>query len=112
MQMLIDDHWVDAFDGGVDVVLHKAAMQSLQRVPCAAPADLAAAVAAAQRGKRHMATLPAHERCAVLQRTADTIEARLDDLGAQLTREIPANCGPRCASSAATPRRPSGCSAA
>ena len=87
MQMLIDDQWVDASDGGVDDVLDKATGQALQQVPRATAADVARAVAAAQRGKRHMAALPAHERCAVLMRTADAIEARIAELSTLLTRE-------------------------
>jgi len=87
MKMLIDDHWVDAAGGGADDVFSKSDGSLLDTVPRATPEDVQAAVTAAQDGKRRMARLPAHERRAVLMRTADAIEANQERLGRLLASE-------------------------
>lgn len=87
MKMLIDDHWVEASDGGADEVRTKADGRLLDTVPRATAVDVQAAVAAAQDGKRRMARLPAHERRAVLMRAADAIEAHHEVLGRLLASE-------------------------
>jgi acyl-CoA reductase-like NAD-dependent aldehyde dehydrogenase len=56
-------------------------------VPIATAADIETAVAAGVEGAREMAALPAHERAAILNRAADLIAGRVDDLARTLTRE-------------------------
>jgi acyl-CoA reductase-like NAD-dependent aldehyde dehydrogenase len=87
MMMLIDGAWVAASDGALDDIASPADGTSIDTVPRASLADVARAVDAAQAGKRRMAALPAHERCAILLRTADSIEREQDDLSRLLARE-------------------------
>jgi acyl-CoA reductase-like NAD-dependent aldehyde dehydrogenase len=87
MQMLVDDRWVGSADERTDDVRDKADGQRLDSVPRATKADVQRAVEAAQVGKRHMAAMPAHERHAVLARTADAIETSQERLAILLTRE-------------------------
>lgn len=56
-------------------------------VPVATAADIETAIAAGVEGAREMAALPAHERSAILNRAADLIAARVDELAHTLTRE-------------------------
>lgn len=86
-KMLIDGEWCAAADGAVDDVVNKTDNSLLTTVPAAGKPDVLRAVAAAQEGKRRMAELPAYERSAILQRTADAIEQRKEELSQLLTRE-------------------------
>jgi acyl-CoA reductase-like NAD-dependent aldehyde dehydrogenase len=86
-QMLIDDLWVDAAGQARDAVLNPANQHIIDHVPRGTEVDVASAVDAAQRGKRAMARLPAHERCAALMRVAAAIEADHDALARLLARE-------------------------
>ncbi len=87
MLMLIDGAWVGAEDGAVDEIRSPADRSLIDTVPRASQADVDRAVAAAQAGKRRMAALPAHERCAILLRAADSIEREQDELSRLLARE-------------------------
>ena len=87
MLMLIDGAWVGAADGAVDEIRNPADRSLIDTVPSASQADVDRAVAAAQAGKRRMAALPAHERCAILLRVADAIEAGTGRTGRLLARE-------------------------
>jgi acyl-CoA reductase-like NAD-dependent aldehyde dehydrogenase len=85
--MLIDDQWVDAAEGARDTIRNPANQEVIESVPRGGVADVARAVAAAQSGKRAMAALPAHERCAILLRVAAAIERDQDELSKLLARE-------------------------
>src|SRR5208283_5950990 len=85
--MLIDGAWVGAASGAVDEIVNPANGARLDSVPRGGPDDVERAVAAAQAGKTRMAAVPAHERCAILLRVADRIEAEKDELACMLVRE-------------------------
>lgn len=87
MRMLIDGEWVDAVGREVDEVLDCFSGALIDTVPRGGAEDARLAVAAAQSGKRRIAAVPAHERSAILQRTADGIESRSDELCQLLARE-------------------------
>jgi alpha-ketoglutaric semialdehyde dehydrogenase len=56
--------------------------------PASGEEDVDAAVEAAARAFRGWSTQPAAARAAVLMRAADAIEARVDDMAADMTREM------------------------
>ena len=85
--MLIDGAWTTAADGAVDEIRNPATGALIDTVPRATAADVQRAVAAAQAGKRRIAAVPAHERCAILMRVADRIEAEQDALARLLVSE-------------------------
>jgi lactaldehyde dehydrogenase len=87
MQMLIDGTWASALEGGRLVVRDPSDGSVIDEVPSATRADVERALAAARAGKRRMAALPAHERAAILIRTAARIEAEQEDLARILARE-------------------------
>lgn len=87
MKMLIDSTWTDASSGEWVDVCNPADGSFIDRVPSGTLDDAARAVEAAQAGKRRMAALPAHERAAILIRTAELIEQRIGPLGELLARE-------------------------
>ena len=85
--MLIDGGWTAAVDGAVDEIRNPATGEIVDRVPSAGLADVERAVAAAQAGKVRMAAVPANERCSILLRVADRMEAEEDELARLLVRE-------------------------
>ena len=85
--LLIAGEWVAAADGGASEIRNKATGELIETVPEATRADVARAVEAAQDGKRRMAAMPAHERSAVLMRTADAIGERHEELARMLAAE-------------------------
>ena len=87
MKMLIDSAWLESSSGEWAEVCNPADGTYIDRVPSATLEDAARMVQAAQSGKRQMAALPAHERAAVLIRTATLIEDQIDTLGELLARE-------------------------
>jgi acyl-CoA reductase-like NAD-dependent aldehyde dehydrogenase len=86
-RMLIDGKWVEAADGATDEIRNMATGDLVDTVPRGTEEDVARAVIAAQNGKRRMAELPSRERAAILMRTADAIETRLEDLARLLATE-------------------------
>src|SRR5689334_12717891 len=87
MDMLIDGAWTGAADGKVGEVRNPATGALIDTVPLGTAADALRAVTAAQHGKVAMARLPSHQRCAILMRVADRIEADQDELSKLLCRE-------------------------
>ncbi len=85
--MLIDGAWVGAASGAVDEIVNPANGARLDSVPRGGPDDVERAVAAAQQGKKRIAAVPAHERCAILLRVADAIERERDSLARLLAQE-------------------------
>jgi len=81
-RLLIGGEWLDAASGNELPVIDPATGRELTRVACAGSADVdravAAAVAAFEEGA--WSRMPIAERARALQRFADTIEARIEDL--------------------------------
>jgi acyl-CoA reductase-like NAD-dependent aldehyde dehydrogenase len=59
----------------------------LDTVPRAGPEDVERALSAAVRGAKQMAALPAHERYAILRRTAGKLEAQAETFARRITQE-------------------------
>ena len=87
MKMLIDGEWVGAADGAVDAIVNPATGAELDSAPRAGAEDVARAVAAAQQGKKRIAAVPAHERCAILMRVAAAIDREREPLARLLAQE-------------------------
>jgi acyl-CoA reductase-like NAD-dependent aldehyde dehydrogenase len=87
MLMLIDGEWVGAESGATDEIRSPTDGSLIDTGPAGDAADADRAVAAAQAGKRRIAAMPAHERCAVLMRAADAIESNQEELSRLLARE-------------------------
>lgn len=88
MKMLINGAWTDAADGAVIQVVNSATQEPLDTVPQAAPDDVERAIQAAQEGKRVWAETPVHERSRILQRCADAIDERREELARSLSTEM------------------------
>lgn len=87
MRMLIASEWREASDGATIEVEDPGTGRPIDTVPDATDEDVQRAIDAAQSGRRAMAAMPAHERSAVLVRTADRIEAELEELARMLAEE-------------------------
>lgn len=87
MKMLIDGQWVGASDGKTRDVCNPGTGEVIDTVPEATLQDAERALQAAQRGKVLMRKLPAHERSAILFRTADAMEANQAPLSELLAAE-------------------------
>ena len=87
MKMLIDSRWVEAADGQYFDVYNPATGAIVDRVPRATLEDARMALDAAQGGKENMKKLPAHERSAILDRTARAMEAQAEELSRLLAQE-------------------------
>lgn len=88
MKMLINGSWIDASDGSVIQVVNSATQEFLDTVPQATKEDVERAILAAQEGKRIWAAAPVHERCRILQRCADAIDERREELARSLSTEM------------------------
>jgi len=86
-QMLIDDRWVDAEDGGVIEIRNPANAEVIGTVPAASRADTLSAVTAAQKGRTAMAATPIHARYDALMFVASRMERDLEELATLLARE-------------------------
>ena len=87
MKMFIDDQWVEASDKAWMDVCNPGTGEVLDQVPRATLEDAARMVAAAQDGKRAMRRLTAHQRYEILNRIAQAIEAKGEELGRLLAAE-------------------------
>jgi acyl-CoA reductase-like NAD-dependent aldehyde dehydrogenase len=87
MKMLIGGQAVDAVLGKSFPVHNPATGGVIDCVPQAGPDDVKRAIASARKGKVIMASLPSHERCDILKRTADLIGSHLEELSQLLTAE-------------------------
>src|SRR5918992_679121 len=76
-----------AIDNEVIEVENPATGEVLGSVAAATPQQVADAIAAAQEGQRAMATLPSHGRAELLQRAADGIASRHEELARLLASE-------------------------
>ncbi|MCU1451897.1 MAG: aldehyde dehydrogenase [Acidimicrobiales bacterium] len=84
--LLIGGAWVDAGDGGYDIV-NPASEQVVGEAPNASVADADAACAAAKAAQPGWARTSPEERCALLAKAADLLDARRDELVALLQAE-------------------------
>jgi len=87
MKMLIDSQWVEASNGKWLEIYNPGNGEMIDKVPEATLDDAKTALEAAQRGKKEMGRLPAHERSAILFRTAGAMEENKEDLSALLAQE-------------------------
>jgi len=88
MKMLIDGSWTDASNGAAIQVLNSATQAFIDTVPQATEADVRRTIEAAQAGKAAWAATPVHERCRILYRCADAIDARREELARSLSTEM------------------------
>ena len=85
MKMYINGEWVDR--ANTMPVLNPFDQSIIDTVPRATVADVDLAIASAVRGAKVMAKLPSYERYAILNRTAQLMAERMEDLGQTITRE-------------------------
>ena len=85
MKMYINGEWVDRAD--TIPVLNPFDQSLIDTVPRATVADVDLAIASAVRGAKVMAKLPSYERYAILNRAAQLMTDRMEDLGQTITRE-------------------------
>ncbi len=74
MDMLIDGQWVEASDGRKLDITNPSSGVLIDSVPSATIEDAAQAVAAANRAKSKISSMPAHKRSAILMAVADRME--------------------------------------
>jgi aminomuconate-semialdehyde/2-hydroxymuconate-6-semialdehyde dehydrogenase len=74
-----DDRWLDIFEPAVG--------QVFAQCPDSSPADVADAVAAAQRAAPDWIAMPAEQRARLLHRLADLVETRLEEFAALESRD-------------------------
>jgi acyl-CoA reductase-like NAD-dependent aldehyde dehydrogenase len=87
MKMLIDAQWVDASGGEFMDIRNPGTGEVIGSVPKATIQDVERAVAAAQKGKLAMRKLTALQRYEILIRIAQSMEARVPELGKLLAQE-------------------------
>ena len=88
MKMFINGLWRDAADGSVIQVLNSATQEKIDTVPQATESDVLEAITAAQEGKKAWSQTPVHERCRILHRCADAIDASREALARSLSTEM------------------------
>jgi succinate-semialdehyde dehydrogenase/glutarate-semialdehyde dehydrogenase len=88
MKMFIGGQGVDAGDNNVFPVLNSATQEFIDDVPAATVDDVERALEIAQDGKRKWAKTPIYERSRILQRCADVIESRKEELAVLLSTEM------------------------
>ena len=88
MKMFIDGKRAEARDGAAIQVMNSATLEWIDSVPRATVEDVQEAIDAAQRGKKRWAGTPVHERVRIMQRCADAIDARREELARSLSTEM------------------------
>ena len=88
MKMFINGLWRDSADGSIIQVLNSATQEMIDTVPQATESDVLEAISAAQEGKKVWAQTPVHERCRILYRCADAIDASREPLARSLSTEM------------------------
>ena len=88
MKMLINGAWCEASDKAVIEVCNSATQEMIDTVPQATKGDVERAIDAAQAGKELWKNTPVHERCRILYRCADAIDARREELARCLSTEM------------------------
>jgi betaine-aldehyde dehydrogenase len=87
VQMLIDGHWVDAASGEQIVVEAPGSRQPIASVPRGRAEDVERAVTAARKAFPSWSRLVPRERGRLLQRIADAVEARVEELARIIAEE-------------------------
>lgn len=85
--LLIGGEWREASDGSRAAVRSPYDGSTVGEVAVAGAADVEAAISAADRGAAVWRRTPAHERVAVLQRAADLLDARAEEIAATISAE-------------------------
>jgi acyl-CoA reductase-like NAD-dependent aldehyde dehydrogenase len=85
MKMYINGEWVDR--ANTMPVFNPFDQSIIDTVPRATVVDVDLAIASAVRGAKVMAKLPSYERYAILNRAAQLMTERMEDLGQTITRE-------------------------
>ena len=88
MKMFINGLWRDSADGSTIQVLNSATQEMIDTVPQATESDVLEAISAAQEWKKVWAQTPVHERCRILYRCADAIDASREPLARSLSTEM------------------------
>ena len=86
-QMLIGGRWCDALDGETLMVENPGRREPIGTVPRARSADVDRAVRAGLQAFPAWARIPARERGRALQRIADALEERVEELAVLIARE-------------------------
>jgi succinate-semialdehyde dehydrogenase/glutarate-semialdehyde dehydrogenase len=86
--MFIGGRPADASDGQIHVVVNSATGAPLDTVPAATVSDIEKAIDIAQEGKLRWAATPQYERSRILQRCADLMEARQEELATLLSTDM------------------------
>lgn len=87
LEMLIDGRFTRGSSGRTEPVINPATEQVLAELPHAAPADLEAAVAAAEKGFAAWKAMSAYERCRILRKGAEILRSRAEAIARILTLE-------------------------
>jgi len=87
MKMLIDSQWVEASNGKWLEIYNPGNGEIIDKVPEATLDDAKTTLEAAQRGKKEMGRLPAHERSEILFRLARAMESGKEELSELLSKE-------------------------
>jgi len=87
LEMLIDGRFTTGSSGKSEPVVNPANEQTLATLPHAGPAELDAALAAAERGFAAWKAINPYERCRIMRKGADLIRARADRIATILTLE-------------------------
>lgn len=87
LKMLIDGVWCDGATGATQEVINPATEEVLAHLPAAAPADLDAALASAQRGFLAWRAMSPYARAAILVGAAGLIRERTERIAAAVTQE-------------------------
>jgi acyl-CoA reductase-like NAD-dependent aldehyde dehydrogenase len=87
MKMFVENQWVEASDGAWTEIRNPGTGEVLDRVPRGTLEDVTRVVAAAQKGRKAMRRLTAHQRYEMLNRVALAIEAHGEELGRLLAAE-------------------------
>lgn len=87
LTMLIDGEWINGDGREMSPVLNPADGSEIGRLPHATADDLERALQAAERGFREWRNVSAYERAKVLQRAADLIRERREDIASRMTLE-------------------------
>jgi len=85
MKMFINGERREASDGRTIDVLNSATLEFIDTVPAATEKDVNEAIAAAKEGARYWGSLPVYERSAILNKAADLIDSRREELAGSLS---------------------------
>lgn len=88
MKMFIGGAERDARDGKTIDVLNSATQEFIDTIPYATEEDVNEAIEAAQIGKKVWAATPVHERCRIMMKCADAVDARREEIARMLSTEM------------------------